>query len=81
MNNQTYRSDRMNDYPDTYVEAQETGADVPVAPLPNPGEGGPVVTPDSNSGQNGQNGTHESRTYPGNPPAKSRGGRPHSDAG
>ena len=30
MNNQTYRSDRMNDYPDTYVEAQETGADVPV---------------------------------------------------
>ena len=53
MNNQTYRSDRMNDYPDTYVEAQETGADVPVAPLPNPGEGGPVVTPDTNNGQNG----------------------------
>ena len=40
MNNHPYHSDRMNEYPDTYVEAQETGADVPVAPLPNPGEGG-----------------------------------------
>ena len=53
MNNQTYRSDRMNDYPDTYVEAQETGADVPVAPLPNPGEGGPVVTRTQTMGRMG----------------------------
>ncbi len=57
MNNQPYHSDRMNEYPDTYVEAQETGADVPMAPLPNPGEGGAVTAPEAGSGQTGQNGS------------------------
>ncbi|MCH1935787.1 DUF4397 domain-containing protein [Enterocloster sp. OA11] len=40
----------MNEYPDTLLTTAELGeADVPVAPLPNPGEGGPV---DSGSNQN-----------------------------
>ena len=50
MNNQSYHTDRMNEYPDTLLTTAELGeADVPVAPLPNPGEGGPV---DSGSNQN-----------------------------
>ena len=43
MNNQTYHMDRANGYPDTLVSAAEINeADVPITPLPNPGEGGPV---------------------------------------
>ena len=43
MNNQSYHTDRMSEYPDTLLTAAELGeADVPVTPLPNPGEGGPV---------------------------------------
>ena len=43
MNNQSYHTDRMNEYPDTLLTTAELGeADVPVTPLPNPGEGGPV---------------------------------------
>ncbi|SET95473.1 hypothetical protein SAMN05216521_103849, partial [Enterocloster clostridioformis] len=41
MNNQSYHTDRMSEYPDTLLTAAELGeADVPVTPLPNPGEGG-----------------------------------------
>ena len=44
MNNQSYHTDRMNEYPDTLLTTAELGeADVPVTPLPNPGEGGPVA--------------------------------------
>ena len=50
MNNQSYHTDRMNEYPDTLLTTAELGeADVPVTPLPNPGEGGPV---DSGGNQN-----------------------------
>ncbi|MBE7723001.1 MAG: DUF4397 domain-containing protein [Enterocloster citroniae] len=43
MNNQSYHMDRANGYPDTLVSAAEINeADVPITPLPNPGEGGPV---------------------------------------
>lgn len=43
MNNQSYHTDRMNEYSDLMVSTAEVGeADIPVAPLPNPGEGGPV---------------------------------------
>ncbi len=45
MNNQSYHTDRMSEYPDTLLTAAELGeADVPVTPLPNPGEGGPVYS-------------------------------------
>ena len=56
MNNQSYHTDRMNEYPDTLLTTAELGeADVPVTPLPNPGEGGPV---DSGGNQNDRdNGT------------------------
>ena len=43
MNNQSYHADRLNEYPDTIVNAAEVSeADMPATPLPNPGEGGPV---------------------------------------
>ena len=43
MNNQSYHMDRANGYPDTLVSAAEINeADIPITPLPNPGEGGPV---------------------------------------
>lgn len=52
MNNQTYHMDRANGYPDTLVSAAEINeADVPITPLPNPGEGGPVDS--GNSMDNG----------------------------
>ena len=52
MNNQTYHMDRANGYPDTLVSAAEVSeADMPITPLPNPGEGGPV-----DSGNNMDNG-------------------------
>lgn len=52
MNNQTYYMDRANGYPDTLVSAAEINeADVPITPLPNPGEGGPVDS--GNSMDNG----------------------------
>ena len=54
MNNQSYHTDRMSEYPDTLLTAAELGeADVPVTPLPNPGEGGPV-----DSGDNQNNGAN-----------------------
>ena len=44
--------DRANGYPDTLVSAAEINeADVPITPLPNPGEGGPVDS--GNSMDNG----------------------------
>lgn len=54
MNNQSYHTDRVNEYPDMMVNAAEmNNADIPVTPLPNPGEGGPV---DSGNGMgNGSN--------------------------
>ena len=52
MNNQSYHMDRANGYPDTLVSAAEINeADVPITPLPNPGEGGPVDS--GNSMDNG----------------------------
>ena len=52
MNNQSYHMDRANGYPDTLVSAAEVSeADMPITPLPNPGEGGPV-----DSGNNMDNG-------------------------
>ena len=43
MNNQPYHTDRVNEYPDAVLNAAETSeADIPITPLPNPGEGGPV---------------------------------------
>lgn len=52
MNNQSYHPDRMNEYHDIMVNAAEVNeADIPIAPLPNPGEGGPV-----DSGNNMDNG-------------------------
>ena len=52
MNNQTYHMDRANGYPETLVSAAEINeADVPITPLPNPGEGGPVDS--GNSMDNG----------------------------
>ena len=43
MNNQSYHTDRTNEYPDSIVSAAESNeAGIPVIPLPNPGEGGPV---------------------------------------
>ena len=52
MNNQTYHMDRANGYPDTLVSAAEINeADIPITPLPNPGEGGPVDS--GNSMDNG----------------------------
>ena len=53
MNNQSYHMDRANGYPDTLVSAAEINeADIPITPLPNPGEGGPV-----DSGNSMDNGT------------------------
>ena len=52
MNNQSYHMDRANGYPDTLVSAAEINeADIPITPLPNPGEGGPVDS--GNSMDNG----------------------------
>ena len=52
MNNQAYHMDRANGYPDTLVSAAEINeADIPITPLPNPGEGGPVDS--GNSMDNG----------------------------
>lgn len=52
MNNQSYHMDRANGYPDTLVRAAEINeADIPITPLPNPGEGGPVDS--GNSMDNG----------------------------
>ena len=52
MNNQSYHMDRANGYPDTLVSAAEVSeADMPITPLPKPGEGGPVDS--GNSMDNG----------------------------
>lgn len=54
MNNQSYHTDRVNEYSDTVVSATEaTEANIPITPLPNPGEGGPV-----DSGNNMDNGSN-----------------------
>ena len=79
MNNQSYHTDRMNEYPDTLLTTAELGeADVPVAPLPNPGEGGPVDSGgNQNNGANvpviplpnpGEGGPVDSGNRPGFPP-------------
>lgn len=54
MNNQSYHPDRTNEYQDMMVSAAEVSeADVPITPLPNPGEGGPV-----DSGNNMEGGSN-----------------------
>ena len=79
MNNQSYHTDRMNEYPDTLLTTAELGeADVPVTPLPNPGEGGPVDSGgNQNNGANvpviplpnpGEGGPVDSGNRPGFPP-------------
>lgn len=51
MNNQSYHTDRMSEYPDAMVSAAEVSeADMPITPLPNPGEGGPVDNGMTNGG-------------------------------
>lgn len=54
MNNQSYHTGRVNEQPDAYVNAPEVNdANMPVTPLPNPGEGGLVDNGNpSNEGSN-----------------------------
>lgn len=84
MNNQSYHTDRVNEQqPEAYVNVAEvtTDADMPVIPLPNPGEGGPVdsgnmsgdgsnipVIPLPNPGEGGPVAGGGSNNRPGFPP-------------
>ncbi len=63
MNHPSYHSDVRGDFPDTFVSAAEASSPdssdaaapaVPVIPLPNPGEGGPVYDPSTDSSGSSQ---------------------------